>query len=116
MHKTLISISISVLLFSCGSGDYGGGSEQGKPAAPAPATQKAATQKAASAPGAQVVDLENKFCPVMKVLKGKEEEAKADVFVVHDGKKVRFCCKECIPTFQKDPAKYMAVLPKPKGK
>jgi YHS domain-containing protein len=25
----------------------------------------------------------------------------------HEGKQVQFCCKSCLPKFQKDPAKYL---------
>jgi YHS domain-containing protein len=33
-----------------------------------------------------------------------------NVFVTHEGKKVYFCCKDCIPKFEKEPAKYMTKL------
>jgi hypothetical protein len=32
------------------------------------------------------------------------------VEVVHEGTTVKFCCKSCIPDFEKDPAKYIAKL------
>ena len=28
----------------------------------------------------------------------------------HEGKVINFCCKPCLPRFEKDPAKYLAVL------
>ncbi len=43
-------------------------------------------------------------CPVMG---GKIDKT---VFADHGGKMVYFCCKGCIPEFQKDPAKYIKKL------
>ena len=28
----------------------------------------------------------------------------------HEGQEVQFCCKNCLPKFEKDPAKYLAKL------
>ena len=30
--------------------------------------------------------------------------------IVHEGQQIKFCCKKCLPDFQKDPAKYLAKL------
>jgi len=43
-------------------------------------------------------------CPVMG---GKIDK---NIFADHEGKRVYFCCKGCIPEFQKDPAKYIEKL------
>jgi YHS domain-containing protein len=43
-------------------------------------------------------------CPVMG---GKIDK---NIFADHEGKRVYFCCKGCIPEFQKDPAKYIKKL------
>jgi len=43
-------------------------------------------------------------CPVMG---GK---IKKTIFADHDGKRVYFCCKGCVATFKKDPAKYIKKL------
>jgi YHS domain-containing protein len=43
-------------------------------------------------------------CPVMG---GKIDK---NVFADHEGKRVYFCCKGCIPEFQKDPVKYLKKL------
>ena len=43
-------------------------------------------------------------CPVS----GKPVDEK--VFVEKDGKKIYFCCKDCPPLYEKDPAKYAAKL------
>ena len=29
---------------------------------------------------------------------------------VHQGQQIKFCCKNCLPDFEKDPAKYLAKL------
>ena len=34
-----------------------------------------------------------------------------NIFVEYQGKKVYFCCKECVAKFQADPQKYLAKLP-----
>ena len=34
------------------------------------------------------------------------------VSIQHEGREVRFCCKECVKTFKDDPAKYLALLDK----
>ena len=64
------------------------------PAATAPATQASAS-----------LTISNKYCAVMS-----EHEIDPKVTVVNSGKTVGFCCKDCIPTFQKDPAKYLASM------
>jgi len=33
----------------------------------------------------------------------------------HEGVEVRFCCKECLPEFNKDPGKYISMLKKGKA-
>ena len=30
---------------------------------------------------------------------------------VYDGQEIKFCCKACVPKFEKNPAKYLAKLP-----
>ena len=30
--------------------------------------------------------------------------------IVHEGQQIKFCCKSCLPDFQKDPAKYLEKL------
>jgi YHS domain-containing protein len=48
----------------------------------------------------------NKTCPVS----GKDHAIDPAVTIQYDGKTIGFCCKDCIPDFKKDPAKYMAKL------
>jgi YHS domain-containing protein len=47
----------------------------------------------------------NKMCAVTP-----SHEVDPKVTTEHDGKVVGFCCADCIPTFKKDPAKYMKDL------
>ncbi|HEY7089174.1 MAG TPA: YHS domain-containing protein [Tepidisphaeraceae bacterium] len=47
----------------------------------------------------------NKFCAV-----NTKDEVDPAVTVEYNGKIVGFCCKDCIPTFKKDPEKYMKDL------
>jgi YHS domain-containing protein len=71
------------------------------PSATAPAntpTSAPATQASAGTPI-------NKFCAVEK-----DNKIDPKVTTVYEGKTIAFCCKDCIPDFKKDPAKYMASL------
>ncbi|MHC4914717.1 MAG: YHS domain-containing protein [Planctomycetota bacterium] len=43
-------------------------------------------------------------CPLMGGKINKE------IYADHEGKRVYFCCKGCIPAFKKDPAKYVKKL------
>jgi YHS domain-containing protein len=45
-------------------------------------------------------------CPIMGNPINKE------VFADHDGKRVYFCCAECIPKFNEDPAGFIAKMEK----
>jgi len=49
---------------------------------------------------------EQTTCPVMV---GRAIDK--NLFVEYKGKKVYFCCKGCIPEFNKDPEKYVKLLP-----
>ncbi len=35
----------------------------------------------------------------------------APVVLVHEGQEVKFCCKGCVRSFQKDPARFLAKIP-----
>jgi YHS domain-containing protein len=63
-----------------------------------------ATVAGSKAPATQPAPV-NKFCPVEK-----ENAVDPKITTVHDGKVIGFCCADCIPTFKKDPAKYMKDL------
>lgn len=47
----------------------------------------------------------NKYCAV-----NRDEEVDPTVTYVYKGKVIGFCCSDCIPTFKKDPEKYMKDL------
>ena len=44
----------------------------------------------------------NKFCAVVH-----GDPVDPTVFIMHEGKKIGFCCADCIDEFKKDPAKYL---------
>jgi hypothetical protein len=69
-------------------------------AADKPATDKKATSQPADPKAGPPV---NKFCAVQ----GADNKVDPDVFVIYKGKKVGFCCKDCIEEFNKDPEKYV---------
>ena len=58
-----------------------------------------ATQASAS------LAVSNQYCAVMS-----DHKADPKVTVAHAGKTIGFCCEDCIPTFTKEPAKYLASL------
>jgi hypothetical protein len=62
-------------------------------------TSAPATQASAS------LTIANKYCAVQS-----DHEIDPKVTVASNGKTIGFCCKDCIPTFEKDPAKYLATL------
>lgn len=64
------------------------------PATTVPATQASAAMTAS-----------NEYCAVMG-----EHKVDPEVTVAHAGKTIGFCCEDCIPKFQKEPAKFLASL------
>jgi YHS domain-containing protein len=78
------------------------GCQKQTPTAPAKAVTKA-PEVTPGQPAAQVAA--QTTCPVMG---GAIDKA---IFVEYKGKKVYFCCKGCIDTFNADPEKYVAKLP-----
>jgi YHS domain-containing protein len=71
--------------------------------APTAPTKAPTAKTTPGQPAAQVT--EQTTCPVMGGAINK------DIFVEYQGKKVYFCCKGCIETFQANPEKYLAKLP-----
>ncbi|WP_372368019.1 YHS domain-containing protein [Candidatus Uabimicrobium sp. HlEnr_7] len=53
----------------------------------------------------------NTMCPVMP-----DDGVDKEKFVVYEGKKVYFCCNDCIEKFEKDPKKYHDFLAKAEKK
>lgn len=70
-----------------------------KPSSSPPPSPNSVSQVQASA----VIEQTN--CPVMG---GPIDK---NVFVEYQGKKVYFCCKQCVAEFQKNPEKYLDKLP-----
>lgn len=31
--------------------------------------------------------------------------------IIHEGREIKFCCKSCVPKFEKEPSKYLTRLP-----
>ncbi len=71
-----------------------------EPSTTAPAATSAPTTQASAA-----LAIANQYCAVMS-----EHKIDATVTTVQDGKTIGFCCEDCIPTFKKEPAKYLASL------
>jgi YHS domain-containing protein len=65
----------------------------------------AASTAQASQPSSTAAAVEQTTCPVMG------NPIDPNVFVEYQGKKVYFCCKQCISEFQKEPEKYLSKLP-----
>ncbi len=91
MKFLIVSVFICVVV---------GGATYALRAGVAPKTQP--TQPGDKAADAKPV---NKFCAIEK-----DSEVDPKVTTTYDGKVIGFCCDECIPTFKKDPAKYMKGL------
>ena len=85
------------------------GCQKEKPAAPQPTKQAEKTamheHAAMDQVPVKVVAGEQTTCPVMG---GPIDKA---IFVEYKGKKVYFCCKDCVEKFQANPEKYIAKLP-----
>lgn len=71
----------------------------------APTASGQTTRSRPKAPNPNPYPLET--CPVS----GGKLGGMGDPFVYeHEGREVRFCCKGCLPKFQKDPAKYLKAI------
>jgi YHS domain-containing protein len=71
-------------------------------AAPTPSSS-AKTPGQPSTPAA--AEIAQKTCPVRP-----NEKIDPTVFVDYNGRKIYFCCRDCIPVFQKDPVKYLKIV------
>jgi len=74
-------------------------SDKSAAAAAAPATAPA------TAPSTQSSAIFNKKCPIS----GDPVDPKGETYT-YKGKKIGFCCPDCIGDFKKDPEKYMKTL------
>ena len=104
MKKIFILLLISLLVVAC--------NEQSNTTPPTPDSEQQASNNdnnASNEPAIVEITEEwgNKMCPVMP-----EDAADKEKFAVYEGKKVYFCCDDCISTFEKDPKKYHDFLAK----
>jgi YHS domain-containing protein len=71
--------------------------------------ETAAPSSSAKTPGQPatpaVAEIAQKTCPVRP-----GEKIDPTIFVEYNGRKIYFCCPDCIPVFQKDPAKYAKIV------
>lgn len=88
----LVGGSVGYACQSCGcqTGKSGGHSHPEAPAAQAAAV-------------VQIVEVNNKICPVM----GNEIKAGEAIKVVHEGKIYNLCCSGCVAKFKENPEMYI---------
>ena len=91
--KTLTMMALSAVILLTGLVVLIG-CEKSEPAEPAQTQAIAAAEAIAQ-----------KTCPIM----GNPINKK--IFIEHNGKKVYFCCPDCIDKFKADPEKYVTTLP-----
>jgi YHS domain-containing protein len=65
--------------------------------------EPASTQPAATQPTSQPA-MVNTLCPV------QGDKVDPEVFIMHDGRKIGFCCSPCVEEFKNDPEKYLKEL------
>lgn len=56
--------------------------------------------------GAVSANIEQTMCPVLT-----DNKIDKNIYVEYKGKKVYFCCTDCKAAFEKDPEKYITMLP-----
>jgi YHS domain-containing protein len=112
--KYLITISlVTGLLLIAAITISGCKKSEPEPSTPAMPTMEKASETAAKT--AKVTEetmdkateaIEQTTCPVMD-----GNKIDKNVFIEYEGKKVYFCCPDCIEKFKADPEKYIAKLP-----
>ena len=95
MKSTLVGLLGALLLVGAGCKE--------KSAEPAEPTASAA----AAAPAAAVKPYPLNVCIVSDEELGSMGEP---IVMVHEGQEVKFCCKSCVPDFEKEPAKFLTKL------
>ncbi len=111
MAMTLVmSMAMGAMVVGCENSD-----DMNAPTMPAnPATDESMdmdmdmSDPAATAPTTQAsaaMAVLNQYCAVTS-----QDKVDPAFTVVHEGKKIGFCCEDCIPAFKKDPAKYLAAM------
>jgi YHS domain-containing protein len=81
------------------------GATESTAVAPATAPAPAPATAPATAPTTRSAAIFNKKCPIS----GDAVDPKAQTFT-YKGKKIGFCCPDCIDAFKKNPEKYMKGL------
>ncbi|MDA7880869.1 hypothetical protein N9A94_01015 [Akkermansiaceae bacterium] len=75
---------------------------------------QSATNESSADQSAETKKIDSEYPLDTCVVSGKKLGSMGDPFVItHEGIEVRFCCDGCLPTFKKEPAKYLAKLKKP---
>ncbi len=98
MKTTIITLTTAILsLASCKPGK----STSYESSPEAPATESTSAESADAMP-----------YPLKTCLVSGEELGSMGVppAIVYQGQQIKFCCKSCIPDFEKEPEKYMAKL------
>jgi YHS domain-containing protein len=96
MNTTVIPLAIaSLLLASC------------KPSEKSPTAAAAEKTPAAAATSDAAKPYPLDVCLVSGEKLGEMGEP---VVITHEGQQIKFCCKSCVPKFEKEPAKYLAKL------
>lgn len=98
---TVFAMSGLVFAMDCGNGCSGNSGN--KQLAQANAAKDGSAKAAASAAVNEPVDVGNTVCPVT----GEQIDPLTKATYVYEGKIYNFCCPMCIPTFKKDPQKYI---------
>jgi YHS domain-containing protein len=73
--------------------------------APAVSEQKTGEEVKKTTEGTAAAAVEQKLCPVM------EAPIDKNVFIEYEGKKVYFCCADCVEKFKANPQLYLSKLP-----
>ena len=116
--RTLLSLAGALTLAGCGCCDEGAAKPAPAPAA-APAPEPKTTAAAPAAPNYEVKDATPSatYALTTCVVSGDDlKEMGGPVAITCDGTEVQFCCRKCIATFQKDPAKYLQMVRGAKAK
>ncbi len=71
-----------------------------------PADKKPAGDQKTSTADAKKAPAINKYCAV----EGGDHTVDVDTYTIYKGKKVGFCCADCVKDFESDPETYMAKL------
>jgi hypothetical protein len=61
-------------------------------------------------PAAEVTEVKSYPLDICLVSDEKLGSMGDPIVIVHAGQEVKFCCDDCKPAFEKDPAKYLAKL------